>query len=96
VVFVLMWVLRKLQWPVEGIKALWLTMGVSVVIAVVETLISSGSPGILVCSLSNDPEAALACVIEIAEAVVEQAAIVFAASQLVYQVLRRALVGERV
>lgn len=91
---IIVWLLRKLQWSVDGVSAMWLVTGVSVVIAVIETIINDGFSGVLVCSIGSDPVGAVNCVIEIGRAIAAQASVVWFTSQVIYKLLRAALGSE--
>lgn len=96
IVFALVWFVRKLGWSVEGLKALWLTMIVAILIAVAERLLSVGPPNFLICEMVSEPVSSLSCLLGILESVVKEAGIIFAATELIYQVLRREVAGRSI
>lgn len=87
----IVWLLRKLKWPVSGVPAMWLTMGVSVVIAVIEAVVNDGFSSVFVCNIGTDPVGAVNCLVETIRGIAAQASAVWLASQGVYQILRVAL-----
>lgn len=96
IVFVLVYLIRRFAWNVEGLKAMWLTMVVSLGIALFGRIIEVGIPSILVCEMVSEPVGALTCLLAILQAIVQEAGVVFAAAQIVYQILRRAILKERI
>jgi len=96
IVFVLVYLIRKLDWETEGLKAMWLTMIVSLGIALFERIIKVGIPGVLVCEMVSEPAGALTCLLAILQAIVQEAGVVFVAAQVIYQILRRAILKERI
>jgi len=96
IVVVLVWVIRKLGLDVEGLKALWLTMVVAIFLAIAGRLVATGIPNFLVCEMVPEPVGFLPCLFAILRAIVEEAGIVFAAAELIYQVLRREIAGRSI
>ena len=96
IVFVLVWVFRRLGLDIEGLKALWFTMVVAVVVAVAERLFATGIPNFLVCEMVSEPVASLTCLFAILRTILEEAAVVFAAAELIYQLLRREIAGRTI
>jgi len=96
IVSFLVWVFRKAGLDVEGVKALWFTMIVAVIVAVAERLFATGIPNFLVCEMVSEPVASLTCLFAILRAILEEAAVVFAAAELIYQVLRREIAGRSI
>jgi len=84
IVFVLTLIFRKVGWGKDGVPALWLTLGVSVVIAVLEWLLLGGHHKIVVCTpILADPLAFLGCIQRILEALAKEFGVVFGFSQIV-------------
>lgn len=96
IVFVLVYLVRKFGWKVEGLKAMWLTMLTSLGIALFIRITEVGIPNVLVCEMVTEPVGALTCSLAILQAVVQETGVVFVAAQVVYQILRRAILKERV
>jgi len=86
----LIWVIRRLKLDVEGVGAVWLTAGVSMVLAVIQLVIEGGLANIVTCTLDLiDPMATLACLFVIAKAVLAQAGVIFGGTKIIYELLRR-------
>lgn len=96
IVFVLVWVIRKFGWDVTGLGALWLTMFVAIIVAILERLFAVGVPNFLVCELAPEPAGFLRCFLLIVRAIVEEAGVIFAAAEVIYQALRREIAGRSV
>ena len=96
IVAILVWALRKFKWPVEGLKALWLTMITAIVLAIGGRLIATGIPNFLVCEMAPEPVGFLTCLFAILRTVLEEAGVIFAAAELIYQVLRREIAGRTI
>lgn len=96
IVFALVWLIRKFGWTVEGLKALWLTMIVAVVAAILERVFTVGIPNFLVCEIAPEPVGFLTCLSAIVRTILEEAGVIFAAAELIYQVLRREIVGRTI
>jgi len=86
----LIWVIRRLKLDVEGVAAVWLTAGVSVVLAVIQLVIEGGFPSIITCALDLlDPMVALACLLVVAKTILAQAGVIFGGTKIIYELLRR-------
>jgi len=94
----LTWFLRKVKWDVNGVKAIWLTYVVALVIAIVEKLLLEGFPVVVTCALAPaDPPAFVVCVFQIIENILAWSGVLFAAATVIYKVLRSKMVlGERI
>lgn len=96
IVVILVWLIRKFGWSMGGLGALWLTMLVALVLALVERLLQAGIPNFLVCEMVPEPVGFLSCLFAIIRAISEEAGVIFVAAQLIYQVLRREIVGRSI
>lgn len=97
IVFILTLIIRKVGWKADGAPALWLTMGVSAVIAVGEWLLQGGANNIVICELPlTAPSVFLTCLWRIIEATTKEAGVIFVLSQTVYQLLRREIAGRSI
>jgi len=96
IVFVLVYLIRRFGLKAEGLKAMWLTMAVSLGVALFERIMEVGVPNVLVCEMVSEPVGALTCLLAILQAIVQETGVVFVAAQVVYQTLRRAILKERI
>ena len=96
IVFALVWLFRKLGLVIDGLKALWFTMIVAIVVAIAERLFTTGIPNFLVCEMVSEPVDFLTCLFAILRTILEEAGVIFAASELIYQVLRREIAGRTI
>ena len=94
-VIVITKIARWLKWPVEGIKAMWLTMVIAFIGALVERVLSGGLPSFLVCELALEPVGFLTCLLKIIQAILEEFGVIFVAAEIIYQALRREYIGGR-
>ena len=94
----LVWLLRKVKWPVVGPKAIWLTYGVALGLAVVEKLLLEGFPVVVTCALvPTDPPAFVVCVFQVLENILAWSGVLFVAATVIYKILRsKMLLGERI
>jgi hypothetical protein len=88
---IIVWVIRKLKWTVDGVAALWLTMAVSLILAVADTLLFGGPIKIPTVHWSGDPTTVLVDMTSVLAAVAASWGTVFGSAQAVYQLLRRAI-----
>ena len=96
IVFALVWVIRRFAWDVNGLKAMWLTMGVSLAIALADWALAAGWREIVVCQFVLEPSAFLSCLVQMARTVVETAGVIFVSAQVIYKVLRLKIASELV
>jgi len=92
-VIVLTWLIRKLKWESEGIKALWLTMGISLVIASVDTVFGGGAVLIPAWPGWVSPGAVLVYIGGVLGSITANSGVIFASAQAIYQLLRREIVN---
>lgn len=98
IVFVVVWLIRRLKWPVEGPKAIWLTYMVALGIGVAEKVFLEGFPSVVTCALvPGNPPAFALCVAEILTNVLAFTGVIFGVTTGIYKVLRhKMLLGDRV
>lgn len=88
--FVFSWLIREFGWQVEGKQAMWLTMGVALVLALLGSILSGGIRLLLTCTLdTSDALAAISCFFQIVNNLVAWTAAVWISAQVVYHFLRR-------
>jgi len=95
VAFGIIWIMRKAGWAHESKQAMWLTFGVSVLLAIVQVTLQQAWPAFPVMS-TGDPfvyAGWLGAVLGVIGAGFGQ---VLGASQIIYQTLRHLILGERV
>ena len=85
------WAIRKLKWGADGLKALWLTMGVSFILAVLDTVLFGGPIKIPIVVWSADPVTVLVGATSVVSAITASWGTIFGSAQLIYQLLRRAI-----
>ena len=99
IVFALVWVIRRFAWDVNGLKAMWLTMGVSLAIALADWALAAGWQQIELCQLGgfiSDPGGFIGCLIQMIRTVVEAAGVIFVSAEVIYKVLRLKIASELV
>lgn len=86
----IVWVIRQSKQNVDGPAAIWLTAGVSVVLAVGQLWVEGGLVDIIVCAPNwSDPMATLACLIEIGTSLLAHAGVIFGGAKIIYELLHR-------
>ena len=94
VAFVLILILRKAGWATTSKQAMWLTFGVSVLLALVQITLQ-GEWGTIPVPPNGDPFAWAAWVSAIGGIIAAGFGKVLAVSQVIYQALKQ-LLGERI